>query len=297
MASQLNVSSKKQKQLYGSKIKLLSPAKINLYLNIIGNYPGGFTRIESIVERVSLFDELTIELKKKPFIRISSNNKNLETNQNLLVKAAQLLKQRYKIPFGFDIFLKKNIPLGSGLGGASSNAATTLLGINKLLDLNLKKEDLYRLGANLGSDVNFFLCQSKFALLKGRGEIVTPLNIDNKLDHFIIWPAIPLSTKKVYENSRAKLTKFFNSAKILQYALKKRDNFLIKKSIFNALERSAFSLCPKLVKAKVYLDKCVSFSKLTGSGSAFYTICSDTSIGKIRSVVPNSWVVLRAQTF
>ena len=297
MDFRLSTSSKKQKQSSGSKIQLLSPAKINLYLNIIGKYPNGFHRLESIVERISLCDEITIKAEKKPAINIFSNVKSLENDQNLAVKAALALKKKCKLILGFDIFLKKKIPIGSGLGGGSSNAATVLLGINKLLDLGLKKEELYSLGANLGSDVNFFISESKFAYLTGRGDEVNPLNIDNKFSHFIIWPAIKVSTKKVYENSRVKLTKIFNSANILQYALKTKDSLLIKKSIFNALEKSAFSLCPELVRVKEVLNKCRVFSKLTGSGSAFYTIFANTSIGKIRSVVPNNWVVLKAQTF
>jgi len=297
MNSRLSVSPKKQKQSSGSKIKLLSPAKINLYLNIIGKYPNGFHRLESIVERISLCDEIMIKVKKEPAINIRCNDKSLENEQNLVVKAALALKKKCKLILGFDIYLKKKIPIGSGLGGGSSNAATVLLGINKLLGLGLKKEELYGLGASLGSDVNFFISESKFAYLTGRGQEVRPLNIDNKFSHFIIWPAINVSTKKVYENSRVKLTKIFNSANILQYALKINDAFLIKKGIFNALEKSAFSLYPKLVRVKEALDKCRVFSKLTGSGSAFYTIFANTSIGKIRSVVPNNWVVLRAQTF
>jgi 4-diphosphocytidyl-2-C-methyl-D-erythritol kinase len=297
MDSRLNALPKREKVFCGSKIKVRSPAKINLYLNIIGKYRSGFHRLESIVERISLCDEITIKVKEKPSITISSNIKSLENDQNLAVRAAKAIKKRCKSGFGFDIFIKKNIPIGSGLGGGSSNAAATLLGINKLLGLNLERKELYQLGAGLGSDVNFFLSQSKFALLEGRGEKVTPLDINKKFKHFIIWPAISISTKKVYEKRRAKLTKIFNSANMLQYALKKGDAFLIKKSIFNALEKSAFSLCKELVKVKAVLDRCGLFSKLTGSGSAFYTVFSDTSIGRIRSVVPNEWVVLEAQTF
>ncbi len=297
MDSRLNASPKKQKAFCGSKIKLISPAKINLYLNIIGKYRSGFHRLESIVERISLADEITIKVKKDPSITASCNVKSLENDQNLAVRAAKAIKAKCKFDCGFDIYIKKNIPIGSGLGGGSSNAATTLLGINKLLHLNLGKEELYRLGAGLGSDVNFFISQSKFAFLEGRGEIVTPLDIDSKFKHFIIWPAISISTKKVYEKKRPKLTKIFNSANILQYALKGGDAFLIKKSIFNCLEKSAFAVCKELVKAKEILDKCGLFFKLTGSGSAFYTLFSDTSISRIRSVVPNEWVVLKAQTF
>jgi len=316
MASPLIISLKKHKSFCGSKIKILSPAKINLYLNIKGKYPGGFHRLESIVERISLCDQISIRLTKTPVIKLSSNLKSLETNDNLVFKAAQLLKERFKIPFGFDIFLQKRIPIGAGLGGGSSNAASTLLGLNQLLDLRLKREGIYSLGRQLGSDVNFFLSESQFAFLTGRGEKVTALKIRKKLSHFIIWPGISISTKRVYAGMRVhpvrsiklneqknktsngvELTKFFNNANIMRYALKKGDIPLIKKSIFNALEKRALSFYAELGRVKMYLEKRGIFAKVTGSGSAFYTVGSAISLSKIKRLVPKEWVVFEVNTF
>lgn len=304
MASPLIVSLKREKSFCGSKIKILSPAKINLYLNIKGKYPGGFHRLESIVERISLCDEISVTVSKIPKIKISSNNKSLNTDENIIFKAANLVQRKYKIPFGFDIFLKKNIPIGAGLGGGSSNAASTLLGLNKLLNLKLGKKELYFLGAKLGSDVNFFLSQNKFAFLEGRGEKITPLRVRNKFQHFIIWPGISISTKRVYEKlesnlpaGRQELTKFFNNANILRYALKKGDAFLIKKSIFNALERRVLSLYEELKKTKALLESEGIFVKVTGSGSAFYTIFNSISLSKIKSLLPKEWAVFEVITF
>lgn len=297
MASPLIVSLKRQKSFCGSKIKILSPAKINLYLNIKGKHPGGFHRLESIVERISLCDEISITVSKIPKIKISSNNESLCTDKNIIFKAVNLVQRKYKIPFGFDIFLKKNIPIGAGLGGGSSNAASTLLGLNKLFNLNLGKKELYFLGAKLGSDVNFFLSQSKFAFLEGRGEKVTPLRIRNKFHHFILSPGISISTKRIYTGLRVKLTKFFNNANILRYALKKGDAFLIKKSIFNALERRVLSLYKELKKTKAFLESEDIFVKVTGSGSALYTIFNNISLPKIKSLLPKEWTVFEVITF
>lgn len=297
MVSPLILSLKKHKKFYGSKIRILSPAKINLYLNIVGKYPGGFRRIESIFERVSLCDEITIEIKKEQSVKISSNIKTLENKDNLCVQAATILKGKFKIPFGFNIFLKKNIPVSSGLGGGSSNAASVLLGLNSILNLKLEKNNLYQLGAKLGSDVNFFLSESRFAFLEGRGEKVTPLNIGNEFDHFIIWPAVFVSTKEVYKRSEVKLTRFFNNVKILQYALKNSDSLLIKKCIFNALEKSAFSVYRELEKAKLYLERVGIFCKLTGSGSALYTVFSKISMQAMRGLIPSKWSVFACRTF
>lgn len=304
MASPLIISLKRQKGFCGSKIRILSPAKVNLYLNIIGKYPGGYHRIESVVERISLSDDILIAVKKDPSVKIISNFKALETKDNLIFKAISFIKKRFKVPFGFDVYLSKNIPIGSGLGGGSSNAASTLLALSNLLRLNVEKKELYFMGSKLGSDVNFFLTESKFAFLEGRGEKATPIKADSRFRHIIIWPGLSISTKKVYARTAGKLTNFFNNANILRYALKKSDCSLIQESIFNALEKRAFLVNSRLKKAKAYLQDKGFLFHLTGSGSAFYAILpfrkdkSDKmTIKKIRKIVPSRWLVFEAQTF
>lgn len=296
MVSQLVVSLKKQSSLYGSKIKILSPAKINLYLNILGKYPSGFHKIESIVERVSLSDAITITVSRQNRTRIFCNNKDLEGEHNLCFKAAELIKEKLKLAANFDISLKKNIPVGSGLGGGSSNAASTLLGINALLELGLSQKKLYELGSELGSDVNFFLSEAQFALISGKGEKVIPLE-GKTLRHIIVWPRVHLATKMVYEHSKAKLTKVLNNVKILKYALKKGDISLLKSNIFNALEKSALSLCRELRLAKENFDKRGVFSKVTGSGSTFYLVLDGITPYNINGFLPGDWGVYEVNTF
>lgn len=294
MVSPLILSQKKHRNYWGSKIKILSPAKINLYLNILGNYPGGFHRIESIFERISLCDEIDIEVTRKPGIKISSNDRKLQNDNNLCCQSAKLLQENFKIPFGFNIFLNKKIPVGSGLGGGSSNAASVLMGINSILDLKLDKSLLYKLGAKLGSDVNFFISESQYAFVYGRGEKIIPFS-GKEMKHFIIWPGVSLSTEAVYQQARVKLTKFFNNVKMLRYALKKGDSALIKRNIFNVLEKSACSLCVDLRKIKEYFDRKEMFLKVTGSGSCLYTIVD--SFDENRSFFSGKWLVFAVQTF
>jgi len=297
MDSPLIVSLKKQQKFYGSKIKLLSPAKINLYLNIIGKYKDGFHRIESVAERISLSDEIYLEVTKSKEIRIASNINSLATKQNIIVKAIRLLREEFNIQHGFNIFLKKNIPVGSGLGGGSSNAASVLIGLNNLLNLRIKKQKIYDIGAKIGSDVNFFLAESPFALLEERGQKVSPLDIKNQFYHFIIWPGFSVSTKKVYAGFNIKLTKFFNSANILQYALKTNDVGLIKKSIFNALENKALATYKKLRRVRDQFEAKQIFAAMSGSGSAFYTIFDNLSLKKIKDIFPERWTIFKARTF
>ncbi len=296
MDSRLIVSQKNAKNFYGSKIKVLSPAKLNLYLNILGKYPSGFHEIESVAERISLFDEITIAIAGHSDINIYCNQKKLANQNNLCVKAARLLKEKYKLNFGFDIRLLKRIPVGSGLGGGSSNAAMTILAIDKLCRLNLNQKTLYELGKSIGSDVNFFLAQSKFAIIRGRGERIFP--IDGKpLKHLIIWPKVSLSTKKVYESHRAKLTKFLNNVKIMCFALKEGNTRLVKSSIFNALENSALCLCVELSAAKNKLLERGISARVTGSGSALYATCENYLHKNLQASLPKDWFVFHAQTF
>lgn len=303
MVSQLVVSLKKQQSLYGSSIRILSPAKINLYLNILGSYRDGFHRIESIIERVSLYDVLTIGLKAQPDLSLTCNVAALAKEDNLCFRAARLMRKTYNIPFGFSFHLKKNIPVGAGLGGGSSNAASTLIGIDRLLGLKLKTAELYSLGKQLGSDVNFFLSQSPLAFVQGRGELVEPLTMNCRLRHYIIWPRIHLSTKAVYKATTAKLTKFFNNVKIMRYALERADVFLLNKSIFNALEQSAFDVCKRLRTIKKRLNESGVLFTMTGSGSAFFSIAplrepkERQAFQFLRNHLPKGWSVFCAQTF
>jgi 4-diphosphocytidyl-2-C-methyl-D-erythritol kinase len=288
---------KKRKGCYKSKIELLSPAKINLYLNLLGRYRDGYHKIESIFERISLCDKIDIEVTNDPGIVIQSNRRDLQNENNLCCRAAALIKSELNIPFGFKIILKKNIPVGSGLGGGSSNAACVLLGIDALLDLKLSRQKLYRLGGKLGSDVNFFLSEASFALVSGRGEKIIPFNA-KKFEHIIIWPRAGLATKKVYRHTQVKLTKFLSNVKILQYALRKGDVALVRQNIFNALEPSALALCAKLRRAKQYFDKKGILVKVTGSGSALYAILGYRADCLIDiDKIPKSWDVFKAWTF
>ncbi len=254
-------------------IFLKAPAKINLYLNILGKRRDGYHDICSIVERISLFDEIEIVLNDTKSIRFFCNIEKLNNSQNLAVKSAELLRREYGIKEGFDIFLNKKIPVGSGLGGASSDAATVLLALNKLLRLKLTLKELYRLGKRLGSDVNFFLSQAKFALILGRGEEVYPLKNDLLLRHILILPNFSSSTKWVYEAYNLKLTTHLDNVKLMFYSLKNRDKFLLEKLIFNALTKPYLRIYRQAREIfGVISQKEGYYFSLTGSGSAIFIL-------------------------
>ena len=256
-----------------------SPAKLNLYLNILGKYPDGYHAIESVVERISLGDKLDIALTLDGEIRLSASVKSLENENNLCFKAARLIKDAYRLPFGVNMHLDKKIPVGAGLGGGSSNAATTLLAINQLAGLKLSQPKLYRLGAKLGSDVNFFLSHSRYAVISGRGEKIAPFE-GKRLRHLVVWPSVSLSTARVYQDFDAKLTKNLDNVKMIKYAIKTGDESLLVQNIFNALEKSAETLCPAISRAKERFARAGIDLRVTGSGSALYSVGQAAAVPK-----------------
>lgn len=252
---------------------LKTPAKINLYLNILRKRKDSYHDICSIMERVSFFDELRIALNDTKKIRFFCNLKSLNHSSNLVFKAAQLIQREFGLKQGLDIFLKKNILPGWGLGGASSNAAGTLLGLNTLLGLGLSFKELCTLGAKLGSDVNFFLSQSKFSLVLGRGEEVYPIETNLKLKHTLILPDFSSSTRKVYKAYRTiDLTSYLGSAKLIIYSLEKEDQDLIGKLLFNGLTKAYLKTYRKAQKIFEFISQTDACFSLTGSGSSLFLL-------------------------
>lgn len=255
-------------------ISLKSPAKINLYLRVIQKRKDGFHNIETIFERINLFDTLKLKKNKTNQIRIFCRHPDLPKNSsNLCFKAARLLKQEFSLKQGVDIRLTKRIPLRAGLGGGSSNAAFVLLGLNKLWDLNLTKKELSRLAAKLGSDVAFFVSQERFALGRGRGEKISSLKGIKPLWHILVVPRLRLLTRKVYEKLNLKLTKNKVNVNILIHALRKNSVRLLKRSLMNDLEETAFKIQPSLLKIKDKLKGLnIEGVALSGSGSALFAL-------------------------
>lgn len=149
-----------------------TPAKVNLTLEVLGRRPDGYHEIASVMQAVSIFDRLTFSAAEE--LRLETDASGLDTRDNLVYCAADLLKGKTGVSRGARISLRKGIPVAAGLGGGSSDAAATLLGLNRLWGLNLTKEELEELAAGLGSDVPFFLSGGT-ALAEGRGEQITTL--------------------------------------------------------------------------------------------------------------------------
>lgn len=179
-----------------------SPCKVNLLLNILGRRTDGFHELESVMHPVSICDRLSFE-RRGQSLELTCNDSNLPVGpENLVHRAASTFLQAARIQAGVKIHLEKRIPIAAGLGGGSSNAATTLLGLNQLFDAHLTAEKLHGLAAALGSDVPFFL-QANPALATGRGENIQPLGFFpglREMAWLLIHPGFGVSTAWAYQN-------------------------------------------------------------------------------------------------
>jgi len=184
-------------------IRLLAPAKVNLTLRVIGRREDGYHDIESLVQKISIYDRITILEKNEPGIHLTCSDPSLPTGpDNLVYKSAQLIMKSTRIrEKGISIHLEKAIPHGAGLGGGSSDAAAILMGLNTLWKLSMTREELAALAQEIGSDVPLFLHPSP-SLITGRGERVKPSHILVNAIFVVIFPGFSVSTKWAYSNFR-----------------------------------------------------------------------------------------------
>lgn len=181
-------------------IKLRAYAKINLGLDVVRRREDGYHEVRMIMQTISLHDRLSIRACKEDGISIKTNLSYLPTNENNLVyKAALLLKEEFGIEQGLSIHLDKHIPVAAGMAGGSTDAAAALVGLNQLFQLGLTKEELMKRGVRLGADIPYCILGGT-ALSEGIGEVLTPLPKLPECFVLIAKPPMHVSTKFVYEN-------------------------------------------------------------------------------------------------
>jgi 4-diphosphocytidyl-2-C-methyl-D-erythritol kinase len=262
-------------------------AKLNLYLQVLNKRKDNFHNLSTLFARIDLADTLIFRKRKDNLIKIKCDSPGVPKGEtNLCYRAAALLKRAVKLRLGIEIELKKRIPVGAGLGGGSSNAANVLLSLNKIWDLNLPKTRLVRLGAELGSDVPFFIHQVKFALGSQRGDRIKPLiSLDQlKLWFILVYPGFKVSTPLIYQKFDAclpvgrafsGLTRSGCNVKILTSELLKRGKGIDAKCLVNDLEIVTTSLYPVLNRVKsVFSDLGLKKIMMSGSGAAVFAICN-----------------------
>jgi 4-diphosphocytidyl-2-C-methyl-D-erythritol kinase len=274
-------------------IRLLAPAKLNLYLRVLGLRPDGYHEIETVFERIDLADELTFEPHPSE-VGLTCTDPTLSCGEeNLIAKAARLLQAASGARLGARIHVVKRIPIAAGLGGGSSDAATTLAGLNELWGLGLAQARLIELAAQLGSDVPCFLSQAALTIGRGRGEVCEPIHPACPLAHVLVIPDVRLSTGESYEafrqrrragssrpigrgSSQIGLTGSGPSLTMVTHALSNGSLGELAKGLWNDLAPEAIRRCPviSLIQRQLCEAGCVG-SGVSGSGPAVFGLCAD----------------------
>jgi 4-diphosphocytidyl-2-C-methyl-D-erythritol kinase len=248
-----------------------APAKVNLYLEVLGKRADGYHDIETFMVAVDLFDNLEFRDAPSGTIELSIDAADLPSGPtNLVWQAATVLRRQVKIRRGASIRLSKRIPVGAGLAGGSTDAAATLAGLNRLWDLGLPTADLLNLAGQLGSDVAFFL-ESSAAWCTGRGEIVQPVRMTTPLDLVLACPQTALSTAAVYQ--RAAVPARPQDSAAFRAALAKGSATAIAHALFNRLQDAAEALCPEIRRLRTLFETIApGRHSMTGSGSGYFVV-------------------------
>ena len=252
-------------------MQALAPAKINLSLKILGRRNDGFHEIETLISPISLADKIDIERQSR-WIDFSCDDPTLPGgDENLAVRAAKAFFEKTKIRGGVGIKLHKTIPHGAGLGGGSSDAATTLRVLNQLFETKLSPEELATLGSTIGSDVAFFFFESA-AVCKGRGEIVNPTTLKKKLSILLLKAGFSVSSGWAYSR--------WQDSRQIPGTSYQPQNF-DGQGFVNHLERPVFEKFVFLAQLKEWLLKQaeVGAALMFGSGSTVIAVLRENVDG------------------
>lgn len=285
----------------GPSLVVHTPAKLNLFLEVLGRRPDGYHELETVMVSVGLYDTLLLSEDESQQTRLrchwTARNSQLQRSSqgehqllhgsadggaggasdfeqnNLILRAADLLREQTGCRRGVTVNLYKRIPLQAGLGGGSSDAAATLVGLNHLWQLGLTAADLHRLAAQLGSDVNFFLDSSLAAVCTGRGEQIHPVVVGSRLHFVVVTPPTGLSTAEVFRQwqpgagatrSLADVTAVLASGRMAS----------VPGVLHNGLESPAQELNPDVAATLEALRAAgATTAMMSGSGSSCFAIC------------------------
>ncbi|QWD79646.1 4-(cytidine 5'-diphospho)-2-C-methyl-D-erythritol kinase [Polynucleobacter sp. MWH-Spelu-300-X4] len=265
------------------KITVSAPAKINRFLHIVGQRNDGYHLLQTVFQLISLTDEITLTSSPSPEINRIDGPANIPPEEDLVVKAARLLQKTTKTNLGCTIKLQKNIPMGAGLGGGSSDAASVLWGLNELWDTQLTRADLMTLGLELGADVPFFLFgQSAFA--EGIGEILHPVNLP-QTQLLLIYPGVNIPTIDVFKSPNltrnhpaVTMSDFIGSAHIDQFGSNDCESVVTQKY-------------QEVAEAITWLKQRVPQSnpRMSGSGSSVFATVEANLAKELLNQLPQRW--------
>jgi len=267
-------------------IELRCPAKLNLFLHIVGRRDDGYHLLQSVFQLIDWCDVLTLRHIPENAVRRIDPIPGVPPAEDLVVRAAQLLRDFCKTESGVEISLKKNIPMGAGLGGGSSDAASTLIGLNALWDLDLSIATLCQLGLKLGADVPFFIFGQN-AFVEGVGEKLQAISLETQ-DFMVIFPNKGIATAQIFQDPQ--LTRDHAPITI--------DRFLASPSSYqsNDCQAVAVQKCPEVKQALDWIYKAVPNSApcMSGSGSSvFAALDPKTDIANLEILLqnlPKGWI-------
>ena len=257
-------------------ITLPSPAKINLFLHILNRREDGYHNLQTLFQLLDYGDQLSFIANKNPEINLTSHLDEVKPEDNLVYKAAKALQQATDCEWGCDIDLDKKLPMGAGLGGGSSNAATTLVGLNYLWQCGLTANELANIGCKLGADVPVFIHRMT-AFAEGIGEHLTPVERQQNW-YLIITPKIKISTKEIFSNSE--LTRNAQAIKI---------RALSEELYRNDCQSVVETLYPQVKQVLDWLQR-YGNPLMTGTGASVYCrFDSEQEAKQAQQTVPTSW--------
>ncbi len=259
-------------------LEISSPAKVNLLLKVTGKVTGGYHEITTLFSKITLHDRLSCRLRDDSELRLTCDDPALACSEgNLVLKAARALLESTGCEKGADLHLEKSIPISAGLGGGSSDCATSLRLLSRLWDLEISEENLFCIAKNLGADVPFFLLKNANAIGRGIGEKLAPVKIDRPYHLLLVKPSLAISAKEAYTGSDFSFDPFEIDEQMLA-DIRSGNPARLAKQMQNDLEPWALSKYPELRKLKSELENCDPAPlkvMMSGSGSTFMALFED----------------------
>lgn len=286
-------------------LKIPAPAKINLFLHVIGRRSDGYHLLQSVFRLIDLQDEVLLRPRSDSAIVRLNPLQEVPPNSDLIVRAAKLLQERTGIKRGVDLDLIKRIPMGAGLGGGSSDAASTLIGLNSLWNTGLTREELASVGLQLGADVPFFI-HGKNAFVEGIGEHITPIQLP-EARYILIFPGVGVPTPEVFQDpgltrNRARITMadFVEHHQTLEShhstnAMNEANDVIVVSFGVNDLQDVVVRKHPEVKKALDWLLEHIpgASPRMSGSGSTVFTQLPNSldfpNAQTLLTELPKSW--------
>ncbi|HZS44363.1 MAG TPA: 4-(cytidine 5'-diphospho)-2-C-methyl-D-erythritol kinase [Blastocatellia bacterium] len=280
-------------------MRVRSYAKINWILEVFGSRPDGYHELRTILQTIDLFDTLTFSSLPTGEIEIECDNPDVPLDgTNLISRAIQLVAGRTGCKKGVKVSIDKQIPIGAGLGGGSSNAAATIMALEKLWDIPLEPQDLFEIGTSIGADVPFFFFGGTAAGV-GRGNEIYPLEDVDSRHLLLVNPRISVPTREAYRKLDSALTSQ-NPIAIMSFALlTPYAPYLLPTVTRNDLEQSVLKFWPQIAEVKHWLQRTSARSvTMSGSGATVFAVY-ETAEARRRaeaSLAETGWLVIPTRT-